>query len=179
MLHLRAPRARPRLVTAMALALVAASIAGCGGGSSGGRLSRASASDLRATLDQVQQDVSERNCTGATEQVAVLEQQIDDLRRVDKSLRSALRGSARRLSTLVENQCQTTTVPTQTQTTPPPPPAEPPGQQKKDKKAKPGKGPKAPPTDTTPTTPGTGDQSPTTPDTGGGAGIPGESNQGQ
>jgi hypothetical protein len=104
------------LVLALSAAIVAA--AGCGGDSGDGRLlSRQQAGDLRATLSEIQQDVSAGNCTGAGQRVSALEEQIDSIRRLNRKLRSALRASATRLGTLVTADCGTTSE-TTTQTTP-------------------------------------------------------------
>jgi hypothetical protein len=105
----------------VALATAAFAAAGCGGDSGGGRLlSQQQARELRATLTEIEQDVSAGNCTGAGQQVSAIEEQIDSIRRLDSKLRSALRASTRRLDTLVTADCGTTTetTPTQTTTTP-------------------------------------------------------------
>jgi hypothetical protein len=80
---------------------------GCGGGDSdGGRLlSREQAGDLLGTLSQVEQDVSDRNCESASQQVATLDSQVDAIARLDRSLRRSLRASVRRLETLVSDAC--------------------------------------------------------------------------
>lgn len=117
----RGPQARSRAARLLPLVLVAASVAGgsgCGGNSGGGRLlSSKQAGDLRAKLNQIEQDVGAGNCTGAGDQVSALEGQIDSIRHLDGNLRSALRASAQRLDTLVSADCGTTSTPTQTQTT--------------------------------------------------------------
>ena len=110
---------RRLLTVALTTGLLA--VTGCGNDSGdGGLLSRRQASDLRATLTQIEQDVSAGNCSGAAQQVSTLEGQIDSIRRLDRKLRSALRASTRRLNTLVSADCGTTTetTPTQTTTTP-------------------------------------------------------------
>jgi hypothetical protein len=110
-----------RRILALTLTAGILAAAGCGGGSGDDRLlSRQQARDLRAVLTEIEQDVSGGDCTGAAQQVAALEGQIDSIRRIDRKLRSALRGSTRRLNTLVSADCETptTTTPTQTTTTP-------------------------------------------------------------
>ena len=153
---------------------------GCGGDSSesGRLLSQEQASDLLGTLNQVEQDVADRDCTSADEQVATLGSQVDAIARLKRSLRRSLRSSVRRLETLVTSACDTTTeAPTETTPTTPetgptgetgetgttgeqgdeqPPPEE---EQPKEKKPKENKNGKVPP----------GQQ-----DEGGGAGLPGE-----
>jgi TolA-binding protein len=170
---LRASRLRLPFGPLLVLAATALLAAGCGDSSHGRLLSTNQASDLRATLSEVQQDVAAENCTGAKERVAALEAQIDGIRRLDRNLRSALRSSTRRLETLVSAKCQpapTTTTQTQTETTPTTPDEGASGatgatgeQGKKPKKEKvpPGQEKKIPP-----------DQK----GGGGGAGVPGESN---
>ena len=114
-------RSWARRALPVALATAALVAAGCGGDSGNGRLlSSRQARDLRATLTEVEQDVSAGNCTGAGQQVSALEDQIDSIQRLDRKLRSALRASTRRLDTLVSADCGTTTqtTPTQTTTTP-------------------------------------------------------------
>jgi hypothetical protein len=115
MLDVRAPRQRPQLVRATAIAWAAALVAGgaalgvgCGGDDSGGgrKLSETRAASLQATLDQIQQDVSASNCTAAGQQAATLRDQIASIRRVGPELRSALDKSAARLQSLVERQCE-------------------------------------------------------------------------
>src|SRR6266571_1780935 len=106
----RVPASRLGLLYAPLLMLAAVSLlaSGCGSSSSNGELlSRQQASELRAALTQVGQDVAAKNCTGATEQVSRLQQQIDSISRLDSNLRSSLRSSVRRLETLVSDSCQT------------------------------------------------------------------------
>jgi hypothetical protein len=121
------PKSRSQAPRILSLGLVAVSLlaAGCGSDSGGGRLlSRQQASDLRAKLTQVEQDVAAKDCTGAGQEVAALQGEIDSIRRLDRKLRSALRASARRLETLVSANCETTTTPTTTTPTTPTTPDE-------------------------------------------------------
>jgi hypothetical protein len=178
MLHVPASRLRLRSAWLPLLAAVCILAAGCGSSSTNGRLlSRQQASELRASLTQVEQDVSAKNCTGATEQVAALEEQIDSVKRLDRGLRSSLRASVRRLDTLVSDACQTTAT-TPTETTPATGDTGATGtsgatgpEGKKEKKQKPGKKEKPPKK----TPPGQdGQNSPGNENGGGGAGVPGE-----
>jgi hypothetical protein len=179
MLGVPASRLRRQRGPLLVLAAVAVLAAGCGSDSGGGRLlSRQQASELRGTLNQVQQDVEAKNCTGAEEQATALQDQIDSIRRLDGGLRRALRASARRLDTLVNDTCQsTTTTPTETTPTTPDEGATgatgatgTEGDQKKPKKPKKEKPPKD---ESTP--PGQDGQSaPGGSGGGGGAGLPGE-----
>jgi outer membrane murein-binding lipoprotein Lpp len=121
------PKLRSQAYGVLPLGVVAASllVAGCGSDSGGGRLlSRQQASDLRAKLTQVEQDVAAKDCTGAGEEVAAFQGEIDSIKRLDRKLRSALRASARRLETLVSADCETTTTPTTTTPTTPTTPDE-------------------------------------------------------
>jgi hypothetical protein len=175
---LRASRLGPLPAPLLALAAAVAFAGGCGDDSGeGSLLSQRQASELRGTLNEVEQDVAAENCSGAAEQVAALESQIDSIRRLDRDLRRALRSSARRLETLVSDTCETETTPsvgtTETTTTPEEGTtgatgAEGEKKPKENKKPKKEKPPKTPP--------GQGEETP--PDEGnggGGAGVPGES----
>jgi hypothetical protein len=171
MLHVPASRLRLRSTALLLLAAASVLATACGGGSSSGKLlSTQQASELRASLSQVEQDVAAKNCSGAAERVAALKQQIDSINRLDSDLRSSLRASVRRLDTLVSDSCQTTAAaPTGTTTTTPTPDTGatgatgPTGKEKhKVKKEK----------QSTP--PGQGDQGQQ--NGGGGAGVPGETN---
>jgi hypothetical protein len=176
----QAPSPPLRLLSAplllLALCLLAA---GCGSSTSNGKLlSGREASDLRASLTQVEQDVAAKDCTGATDQINKLEQQIDAINRLDGGLRSSLRSSVRRLQTLVSDACQTTAS-SQSQTNPDTGTTGATGatgtagtEGKKEKKPKQEKPPKE-----NGTPPGQGGQTPPgQQDGGGGAGVPGESN---
>lgn len=156
----------------VALALAGMLAAGCGDDSGDDRLlTRRQASELRGTLAQVEESVAAKNCTGAEQQVAALQDQIDQVRRVDRDLRSALRAGARRLETLVSSDCETTTTPP-VETTPTTPeegatgPTGPEGDTDKPKKEKKPKKDEEP---------GTGEEPlPDEADEGGGAGPPDE-----
>lgn len=103
-----------RILIAITLIALAAALAGCGDSSNDAKLlSRSSASDLRATLAQVEQRVSSGDCTGAQDQVGLLEQQIDSLdSSVDANLRAALVSGASRLQRLVASECPAATAET-------------------------------------------------------------------
>ena len=73
-------------------------------------LTSATASSLQSKLDQVQQSVDSQDCSGAAQEAAALRQQVQGLpSRVERKLRDALDSSARRLETLVADQCQADT----------------------------------------------------------------------
>jgi hypothetical protein len=152
----------------------------CGGDSDGGGrlLSQEQAGDLLGTLRQVEQDVANRDCAGASEQVATLESQIGAIARLQRSLRRSLRASVRRLETLVASACEpvtetpTETTPTTTEPDPTGPTGEsgnegdeeqPPEEEKPNENKGQGQGPD-------------GQGPPGQQDEGGGAGLPGESN---
>jgi outer membrane murein-binding lipoprotein Lpp len=103
--------------TLIAAALVPAVLllAACGGNDSSKKeLTSATASSLQSKLDQVQQSVDSQDCSGAAQEVAALRQEVQGLpSRVDGKLRDALDSSARRLETLVADQCQPDTTTTE------------------------------------------------------------------
>jgi hypothetical protein len=86
--------------------LACASLAACGDDSNSKLLSPSSASELRSTLAQVEQDVQNGDCTGAQERVSALGQQISSLDRIDADLRDALVSGTSRLQQLVAEKCQ-------------------------------------------------------------------------
>jgi hypothetical protein len=99
-------RRRRTLGAAAALALAVGLFSSCGEDSNAG-LSQERASDLRASLDQVESRVNDRDCTGAAAQATNFREQVDSLpTRVDRDLRDALERSATRLETLVADQCE-------------------------------------------------------------------------
>lgn len=120
MLSLRASRRRLRPTLLLAAGAAAAILAGCGNDSGNGRLLTSSqAGDLKTTLSQIEANVAAKDCTTAADEVAAFEQRVDEIRRLDSNLRSALRSSSRRLETLVDDNCQATAAPpSETTTTP-------------------------------------------------------------
>jgi hypothetical protein len=175
MLDVRSLRTRPHLTFLTVLAVTAALFAGCGQDSGGRKLSRESAVSLRATLDQIQQDVSAGDCTTANQEVGTLRQKVDSLSSVDRGLRRALVSSTDRLRTLVADQCETATpapAAPQTPETGTTDQQKPPGKDKnkKDKQKTKDKGNQPPGLD--------GQTPPGQQNDGGGAGLPGESNPG-
>jgi hypothetical protein len=177
MLHGPASQSRRWSAPRLLLTAVCLLATGCGGGSSSGNLlSQRQADDLRASLNQVERDVAAKDCSGAGQRIAALQQQIDSIGKLDGNLRSSLRSSVRRLQTLVSQSCQSTS-PAQTGTTTPPtgdtgasgatgPTTDGTQKTKKPKKNK------SPSTGTT----GQGNPQPGQGNGGGGAGVPGESN---
>jgi hypothetical protein len=167
-----------RPLIALLLALMALLPVACGDDSGGRPLSRTAASELRAGLDSVKQDVDAGDCQAATDSALELEQRTTDLpSRIDGNLREALQRGVARLGDLVREHCQAQTEgttgptvpdtaetgPTGTETTPLDE-----GQHKdkggKEKPSKPGKGKKKdenggttePPSDTPPIDGGSG-----------------------
>jgi len=178
MLRVRVPRSRPylSLTFLIPLALVAALQAGCGSGNSdsGKKLSPGTSASLQGTLDRVEQDFHAGNCTAAAQEAASLRQRVESLTQGSRRTRSALASSSARLETLIADQCEPTNGPATndqgtTGTT---------GDQgatgdqgKKPKKEKPPKEQKKTP-------PGQAEGGPPGQQgNGGGAGLPGESNQ--
>jgi hypothetical protein len=99
---------RPTLRFRNAILVVVAcvSLAACGDDSNSKLLSRSSASELRSTLAQVEQDVQNGDCTSAQQRVSALDQQISSLDRIDADLRDALVSGTSRLQRLVAENCQ-------------------------------------------------------------------------
>ena len=107
-------RFRTTAAPAAALVAVAALLGACGDEGSKQELSNQRAASLRSTLDEVEQLVATRDCTGAAQQAAALRSKVEGLpQRVDSDLRQALASSASRLESLVAARCRP-----ETQTTP-------------------------------------------------------------
>jgi hypothetical protein len=107
-------RFRTTAAPAAALVAVAALLGACGSDGSKQELSNDTAASLRSTLDEVEQLVATRDCTGAAQEAAALRSKVDGLpQRVDGDLRRALASSADRLESLVAARCRA-----ETQTTP-------------------------------------------------------------
>jgi len=175
-------RFRTTAAPAAALVAVAALLGACGDEGSKQELSNKTAASLRSTLDEVEQLVATRDCTGAAQQAAALRSKVDGLpQRVDGDLRQALASSASRLESLVAARCEP-----ETQTTPEAPAGttsedgvqqpqgdknqkDKPKEDKKPKKEKPNKDQQAPPD-----TGGTGQEDPNLDQQGGGAVPPGQ-----
>jgi hypothetical protein len=96
------------LTLGASLALAGGGLSACGSDGDGERLSRATASELRSTLDRVQQDVKDGDCEAATTQARTLVESAGGLPdRVDADLREALVDGADRLQVLVIEDCST------------------------------------------------------------------------
>ena len=91
---------------------VAVGLVSCGSRDEKGLLPGSNAQQILDNLDQVQADAAAGDCSGAAEEVAAVQNQIDDLpASVDPELRSRLEQGAQRLEDLVNepDACVTTT----------------------------------------------------------------------
>jgi hypothetical protein len=96
-------------VALVASIVLATSLTACGDGKEDRSklLSATRASDLRSSLDAVEQMVDDGDCTGATNAALAFEQKVNALpTRLDASLRDSLASGAIRLQRLVEDQCE-------------------------------------------------------------------------
>ena len=102
----------------LALALAAGLLASCGDSNSDSGLSEDRAAALRSTLDEIEVQVDQSDCSAANRQALAFRQEVDSLPSgVEEGLRDALRESATRLESLVASQCTTSTeAPTDQQT---------------------------------------------------------------
>jgi hypothetical protein len=110
------------------LFVLAAALAGCGGGGDGGSIPSADADRLVTQLDQVTERATNGSCNSARFQIGELEQKVGALpRSVDSDVRQKLNEGLDNLRNLVDDQCQeretpttdtTDTTPTTTETTP-------------------------------------------------------------
>ncbi len=100
---------------------LASLVAACGNSGDDPELARTTASSLRADLNQISQSVRDGNCTTAQQVTANLQSDIDGLHgSVSAKLRRALSDSAKRLDTLVRDQCKPATEAAPVVTTPQP-----------------------------------------------------------
>jgi hypothetical protein len=112
-------RRRRTLCAAAALAFASCVLSSCGQDSNA-NLSGGRASDLRASLNQIEDRVAQGDCTGAAQQAADFRGKVSSLpSRVDSKLRDALERSATRLESLVSDQCKPAAVETPPAETPP------------------------------------------------------------
>jgi hypothetical protein len=97
-------------LSALVLALVlggasAAALASCGGGSDAKLLPGATASQIEANLDQVDQLVTAGDCVGAEDAVATVTAEVEELNDVAVKLKTALQEGAAKLSEVV-SRCE-------------------------------------------------------------------------
>ncbi len=93
-------RAATLLLAALAAGLL---LAACGSGGNGELLPGTTANQIESNLDQVRASVAEENCEAAEDAVAEVTTEIDNLQKVDKELKKALKDGAAKLSVVVSS----------------------------------------------------------------------------
>ena len=93
-------RAATLLFAALAACLL---LAACGSGGNGELLPGTTANQIESNLDQVRASASEQNCEAAEDAVAAVSTEIDELQKVDKELKAALKQGAAKLSVVVSS----------------------------------------------------------------------------
>jgi hypothetical protein len=93
-------RAASLLLAALAVGLL---LAACGSGSSAELLPGTTADQINSNLDSVRQSFNEGNCEAAEDGVAEVTTEIDELQKVDKKLKQALKQGAAKLSEVVSS----------------------------------------------------------------------------
>jgi flagellar biosynthesis GTPase FlhF len=91
-------RAATLLFAAFAAGLL---LAACGSGGNAELLPGTTADQIESNLDQVRSSVAEENCEAAEDAVAEVSTEVDNLGKVDKKLKAALRQGAAKLSEVV------------------------------------------------------------------------------
>jgi len=91
-------RAATLLFAALAAGLL---LAACGSSDKSELLPGTTASQIESNLDQVRSNVQEGNCEAAEDAVAAVSTEIDELQKVDKELKAALKHGAAKLSEVV------------------------------------------------------------------------------
>jgi myosin heavy subunit len=91
-------RAATLLLAALAAGLL---LAACGSGDKSELLPGTTASQIESNLDQVRSNVKEGNCEAAEDAVAQVTTEIEELQKVDKELKAALKQGAAKLSEVV------------------------------------------------------------------------------
>lgn len=95
---------RFRAVTLLFAALAAGLLlAACGSNGNAELLPGTTASQIESNLDQVRASVSEEDCEAAEDAVAQVSTEIDELNKVDKELKKALKQGAAKLSEVVSS----------------------------------------------------------------------------
>jgi hypothetical protein len=92
-------RAASILLAALAAGIL---LAACGSNSGAELLPGTTADQINSNLDLVRESVNEENCDGAEEAVAQVSTEVDELQKVDKKLKAALKQGATKLSEVVE-----------------------------------------------------------------------------
>ncbi|HEX4732532.1 MAG TPA: hypothetical protein VH299_14775 [Solirubrobacterales bacterium] len=93
-------RAASLLLVALAVGFLLAS---CGGGGNGELLPGTTADQITSNLDLVRESVNEENCEKAEDAVATVSTEVDELKKVDKKLKTALEQGAAKLSEVVSS----------------------------------------------------------------------------
>jgi polyribonucleotide nucleotidyltransferase len=93
-------RAATLLLAALAAGLL---LAACGSSGNGELLPGTTAGQIESNLDQVRASVAEQNCEAAEDAVAEVSTEIDNLQKVDKELKKALKQGAAKLSEVVSS----------------------------------------------------------------------------
>jgi hypothetical protein len=88
-------RAATLLLAALAAGLL---LAACGSGGNNALLPGTTASQIESNLDQVRSNAEEGNCEAAEDASAEVSTEIDELQKVDKELKAALKQGAAKLS---------------------------------------------------------------------------------
>src|ERR1700733_12385857 len=93
-------RAATLLLAALAAGLL---LAACGSSDKSELLPGTTASQIESNLDQVRSSVAKENCEAAEDAVAAVSTEIDELQKVDKELKAALKHGAAKLSEVVSS----------------------------------------------------------------------------
>jgi hypothetical protein len=93
-------RAATLLLAALAAGLL---LAACGSSDKSELLPGTTAKQIESNLDQVRSSVAEENCEAAEDAVAAVTTEIDELQKVDKELKAALKQGAAKLSVVVSS----------------------------------------------------------------------------
>lgn len=93
-------RAATLLFAALAAGLL---LAACGSNSNGELLPGTTAKQIESNLDQVRASVAEQDCEAAEDAVAEVTTEIDELNKVNKELKKALKQGAAKLSVVVSS----------------------------------------------------------------------------
>jgi polyribonucleotide nucleotidyltransferase len=95
---------RFRAATLLFVALAAGFLlAACGSSGNGELLPGTTAKQIESNLDQVRAGAAEENCEAAEDAVAEVSTEIDELQKVDKELKAALKQGAAKLSEVVSS----------------------------------------------------------------------------
>jgi len=93
-------RAASLLLAALAAGIL---LAACGSNSGAELLPGTTADQINSNLDQVRESVKEENCEAAEDAVDQVSTEVDELQKVDKNLKAALKQGAAKLSEVVSS----------------------------------------------------------------------------